>query len=174
MKKILGALSIVLVLASCQEQKKMAFVNRSEVINEYQEKIDVEAKFKEREENFNKKSDSIGKDFQMAYQQFQMEASKMTEKQQQEQGQAFNQRGQMLQQQLQMEQQTLQQSFTTEMDSVMSHMKTFVQDYGKKNGYSFIFGTSDVTTTILYGEEVSDISDEVLKGLNDAYKKEEE
>ena len=173
MKKILGALSIVLVLASCQEQKKMAFVNRTEVINEYQEKIDIENKFKIQDEKFQKRSDSIGKDFQMAYQKFQMEASKMSEKQQQQQGQVFNQQGQMLQQQLQMEQQQLQQSFTTEMDSVMSHMKTFVQDYGKKNGYSFIFGTSDVTTTVMYGEDVNDISDEVLKGLNDAYKKED-
>lgn len=173
MKKILGALTIVLVLASCQEQKKMAFVNRSEVINEYQEKIDIEDKFKLQEEKFNKRSDSIGKEFQMAYQKFQMEASKMSEAKQQEQGQAFNQRGQMLQQQLQMEQQQLQQSYTVEMDSVMSHMKDFVQDYGKKNGYSFIFGTSDVTTTVMYGEDVSDISDAVLKGLNDAYKKEE-
>ena len=173
MKKILGALSILIVLASCQEQKKMAFVNRTEVINEYQEKIDIENKFKIQDEQFQKRSDSIGKDFQMAYQKFQMEASKMSEAQQQQQGQMFNQQGQMLQQQLQMEQQELQKSFTTEMDSVMSHMKTFVQDYGKKNGYSFIFGTSDVTTTVLYGEDVNDISDAVLKGLNDSYKKEE-
>ncbi|MFT5243222.1 MAG: outer membrane protein [Glaciecola sp.] len=173
MKKILGALTIVMVLASCQEQKKMAFINRTEVINEYQEKIDIEDKFKLQEETFNKRSDSIGKGFQMAYQKFQMESSSMSEAQQQEQGQAFNQRGQMLQQQLQMEQQQLQQAFTVEMDSVMSHMKSFVHDYGKDNGYSFIFGTSDVTTTVMYGEDVSDISDDVLKGLNGSYKKEE-
>jgi outer membrane protein len=173
MKKILGALSIVLVLASCQEQKKMAFVNRTEVINDYQEKIDVEGKFKAREDRFNKRSDSIGKAFQFEYQQFQIAAARMSQAKQQEQGQAFNQKSQVLQQQMQYEQQQLQQAYATEMDSVMTTMKTFVQDYGKKNGYSFIFGTSDVTSTVLYGEDVSDISDEVLKGLNDAYKKEE-
>ncbi|MEM5565656.1 OmpH family outer membrane protein [Psychroserpens sp. AS72] len=173
MKKILGALSIVLVLASCQEQKKMAFVNRSEVINEYQEKIDVEAKFKAREDRFNKRSDSIGKAFQLEYQQFQIASSKMSQAKQQQEGQAFTQKSQILQQQLQFEQQQLQQAYATEMDSVMMTMKSFVEDYGKKNGYSFIFGTSDVTTTVMYGEEVNDISDAVLKGLNDSYKKEE-
>nr|WP_321221311.1 OmpH family outer membrane protein [uncultured Psychroserpens sp.] len=173
MKKIVAVLSLVLLLASCQEQKKMAFVNRSEVINDYQEKIDIEAKFKDREDNFNKKSDSIGKAFQLEYQQFQMAASKMSQAKQQEQGQAFNQKSQVLQQQLQFEQQQLQQAFSKEMDSVMSTMKTYVENYGKTNGYSFIFGTSDLTSTVMYGEEVSDISDEILKGLNDAYKKEE-
>ena len=173
MKKILGALSIVLVLASCQEQKKMAFVNRTDVINDYQEKIDVEAKFKAREDRFNKRSDSIGKAFQLEYRQFEVAAAKMSPAKQQEQGQAFNQKSQILQQQLQFEQQQLQQAYATEMDSVMTTMKNFVEDYGKKNGYSFIFGTSDVTTTVMYGEDVSNISDVVLKGLNDSYKKEE-
>ena len=173
MKKILGALSIVLVLASCQEQKKMAFVNRTDVINDYQEKIDVEEKFKAREDRFNKRSDSIGKAFQFEYQQFQIAAAKMSQAKQQEQGQAFNQKSQVLQQQLQFEQQQLQQAYATQMDSVMTTMKSFVEDYGKKNGYSFIFGTSDVTTTVMYGEDVSNISDAILKGLNDSYKKEE-
>lgn len=173
MKKIVAALSIVLVLASCQEQKKMAFVNRTEVMNEYKERVEVEAKFKVREDRFNKRSDSIGKAFQFEVQQFQMAAAKMSEKNKQEQGQVFNQKSQMLQQQMQFEQQQLQQAFATEMDSVMTSMKTFVQDYGKKNGYSFIFGTSDVTTTVMYGEEVNDISDAILEGLNDSYKKEE-
>ncbi len=67
MKKIVAALSIVLVLASCQEQKKMAFVNRTDVINDYQEKIEIEEKFKVREDRFNKRSDSIGKAFQFEY-----------------------------------------------------------------------------------------------------------
>ena len=171
MKKIISILTLTLILVSCQEQKKMAFVNRTNVINDYQQKIDVEAKFKAREDKFNKRSDSIGKAFQFEYQQFQIGAANLSERKRQEQGQVFSQKSQVLQQQLQYEQQQLQQAYTVEMDSVMTTMKTFVEDYGKKNGYSFIFGTSDVTTTVMYGEEVSDISDEVLKGLNDAYKK---
>jgi outer membrane protein len=173
MKKIVAALSFVLLLASCQEQKKMAFINRTEVMNEYQERVEVEAKFKVREDRFNKRSDSIGKAFQFEVQQFQMASVKMSENNRQEQSQAFNQKSQMLQQQMQYEQQQLQQAFATEMDSVMTTMKTFVNDYGKQNGYSFIFGTSDVTTTVMYGEDVNDISDAILKGLNDSYKKEE-
>ena len=173
MKKILGALSIVLVLASCQEQKKMAFVNRTEVINEYQEKMDIEEKFKAKEERFNKRSDSIGKSFQFEYQQFQIAAAKMSSKTRDQQSQSFSQKGQVLQQQLQFEQQQLQQAFSTEMDSVMTTMKTYVHEYGKTKGYSFIFGTSDVTTTVMYGEDVNDISDDILKGLNEAYNKED-
>ncbi len=173
MKKILAVLLIVLMSLSCQEQKKMAFVNRTEVINAYQEKIDIEEKFKAKEERFNKRSDSIGKAFQLEYQQFQIAASGMSSKKRDEQNQSFSQKGQVLQQQLQFEQQQLQQAFSTEMDSVMTTMKTYVEEYGKTKGYSFIFGTSDVSTTVMYGEAVSDISDDILKGLNALYQKEE-
>ncbi|SDR74388.1 periplasmic chaperone for outer membrane proteins Skp [Formosa sp. Hel1_31_208] len=167
------AFLVMLIIASCQEQKKIAFVNRTEVINKYQEKIDIEDKFKAREERFNKKSDSIGKAFQLEYQQFQVSATKMSAQKQQEEGQAFNQRGQILQQQLQFEQQQLQQAYTIEMDSVIMHMKHFVEDYGKKNGYDYIFGTSEATNNVMYGGEANDISNDILQGLNEAYKSKE-
>ena len=45
MKRILFTIAAVTILFSCQEKSKMAFVDTSKVINEYQEKIDIEEKF---------------------------------------------------------------------------------------------------------------------------------
>ncbi len=170
MKKVLGLLSIGLVMASCQEQQKIAFVDNGEVINAFQEKIDIEEKFKLKDESFQKRTDSIGKAFQVEAQGFQAKAQSMSQKEQQEQYQVLGQKQQMLQQQLQMEQQKLGQEFNTEIDSVMSHVKTFVANYGKENGYTFILGKNEAGS-VMFGDETKDISKEIIEAINADYKK---
>nr|WP_321233959.1 OmpH family outer membrane protein [uncultured Psychroserpens sp.] len=169
MKKVLGVLSFVFVLASCQEQQKIAFVDNGEIINAYQEKIDVEAKFKLKDENFKKRADSIGQAFQLEAQSFQVNATKLSQKKQQEQYQALGQKQQLLQQQLQREQQVLTEAFNVEIDSVISNVKTFVADYGKKNGYSFILGKNEAGS-VMYGVDENDITQTIIDAINADYK----
>jgi len=170
MKKILSLFSIFLILASCQEQQKIAFVDNGEVINAYQEKIDIEEKYKLKDETFKKRTDSIGKAFQTEAQGFQANAKTMSQKDQQEKYQALGQKQQMLQQQLQMEQQKLTQEFNVEIDSVLSHVTKFVEKYGKDNGYTFILGKNEAGS-VMFGDETKDISEEVIEALNAEYKK---
>ncbi|WP_026754347.1 OmpH family outer membrane protein [Sediminibacter sp. Hel_I_10] len=173
MKKLIGLLSMTLVLASCQEQQKIAFVDNGEVINAYQEKIDIEAKYDVKDKAFQKRTDSIGRAFQTEAQGFQAKAESMSQQEQQEQYQALGQKQQMLQQQFQMEQQQLTKEFNVEIDSVLSHVKTFVADYGKKNGYTFILGKNEAGS-VMFGDDDKDISKEIIEALNADYKKEEE
>jgi len=170
MKKIVGLLSILLILASCQEQQKIAFVDNGEVINAYQEKIDIEEKYKLKDETFKKRTDSIGQAFQIEAQGFQANAKTMSQKDQQEKYQALGQKQQMLQQQLQMEQQQLTQEFNVEIDSVLSHVTKFVENYGKDNGYTFILGKNEAGS-VMFGDETKDISEEIIEALNAEYTK---
>lgn len=54
--------------------------------------------------------------------------------------------------------------------SVLSEINTYIQDYGKKNHYRFIFGTTN-EGSILYGKEDVDLTETILKDLNAKYKK---
>jgi 3-hydroxyisobutyrate dehydrogenase-like beta-hydroxyacid dehydrogenase len=54
-------------------------------------------------------------------------------------------------------------------DTLISEVKKFIKDYGKKKGYDYIYGTGDAAT-VLYAKEGYDITKEVLKELNDTYK----
>ena len=110
MKHILGILLIAFSIVACQEQQKIAYLDNGKVINAYQEKIDVEEKFKLKDEAFKKRTDSIGMAFQIEAQNFQINSAKLSQKKQQEQYQALSQKQQSLQQQLQMEQQNLTNS----------------------------------------------------------------
>lgn len=166
--KIFWAFAI-LGLASCQ-QAKIGYVDNVKLMDAYQEKIDVEADFKVKAEALNRKRDSISQAFQAEAQAFQAEAEKMSQKKAQEQYGQMQQRGQMIGQQLQQEDQQLQAVGQTEMDSIVSKVKKEVEAYGKANGYTYILGGGD-GGSVLYGDDANDLTDEVVKLLNEKYKK---
>lgn len=171
MKNSILAAFAILTLASCQQQK-IGYMDNGKVVNEYQEKKDIEEKYKGRDEVFKKRADSIGKAFQLEVQKYNVERPKMSKSNIQAKEQELGQKQQILQQQMQFEQQQLQQAFQTEIDSVISRVKTFVKDYGKKNGYNYILGTSESAPSVLYGSEENDLSQTILEALNAKYKKE--
>ncbi len=171
MKSLIKGFAILVLLTACQEQQKIAFIDNGEVINNYQMKLDIESKYKGKDEAFKKRTDSISKAFQLEAQEFQIKAKSMSQKKAQEKYQELGQKQQLLQQQMQFEQQQISQAFQTEIDSAIIKVKDFVKDYGSKNGYDFILGTSDGAASVLYGKENTDITKTITEALNSDYKK---
>ena len=170
MKNVFYLSLLVILFSSCQKQQKIGFVDNGEVINNYQEKLDVEAKFKKKDEVFQKKTDSISKAFQLEAQDFQLKSKSMSQSQAQEKYDELGQKQQYLRQQLQFEQQQLQQQFNVEIDSVISKVREYVSDYGKKNGYTYILGKIEAGS-VLYGTEDNDLTKTITDALNAEYKK---
>jgi outer membrane protein len=168
MKKIV--LTIALIGAVACNQDKIAYVDNVKLMNEYQEKMDMEASYKTKADSLNKKRDSISQAFQMEAQAFQGKAEKLSQAEAQQQYQSLQQRGQMIGQQLQQQEQQLQMASQTEMDSIISKVKKQIKEYGKKNGYTFILGGGE-GGSVLYGEEARNITPDILKLLNENYKK---
>lgn len=54
--------------------------------------------------------------------------------------------------------------------TVVNDINDYVKEYGKRNGYKIIFGASG-GGNIMYADESSDLTEEVLKGLNAEYGK---
>jgi outer membrane protein len=65
MKKILYAALVILTFAFCQQTEKIGYVDNSKLINDYQEKIDIEEKIKIKITPFQKRTDSLRKVFQL-------------------------------------------------------------------------------------------------------------
>ncbi len=168
MKKFLFAIA-TLMLISCQ-QDKIAYVDNIKLMDGYQEKIDVENKFKVKAEAMNKKRDSISQAFQLEYQALQTKAQNWSQKKAQEELGLMQQRSQFLGQQLQQEEQKLQLDGQAEMDSVVSKVKEEIRAYGKANGYTYIL-TGGEGGSVLYGTDAKNLTADVLKILNDKYKK---
>lgn len=168
MKRVVLAL-VVLMTVSCQ-QEKIGYVDNVTLMDKYQEKIDIESKFKVKAEALTKKRDSISQAFQIEAQAFQVKAQKMSQTKAQEEYGAIQQRGQFIGQQLQQEDQQLQAAGQIEMDSLVSNVKKEIKAYGKTNGYSYILGGGD-GGSVLYGTDANNLTDALVKVLNDKYKK---
>lgn len=172
MKKLFGALSLILVLVSCEEQQKIAFIDNAKVVNEFQKKIDFEKEFQVKVTAFNKKADSLEKAIQIEAQLFQAKAGKMSQKNAEAEYQALLQKKQMQDYQLQGEEQTIQGEGQKKIDTLIKEVKAFVKDYGEKNGYTYILGANDAGS-VMYGKETNDITQIVIDALNTDIKKEE-
>ncbi|MGB3145828.1 MAG: OmpH family outer membrane protein, partial [Maribacter sp.] len=121
-------------------------------------------------EKLGKKRDSISQAFQMEAQAFQSKAETMSQSKAQEEYAAMQQKGQYIGQQLQQEDQILQTEGQVEMDSIVKTVKQEIKEYGKSNGYTYILGGGD-GGSVLYGKDTNDLTDEIVKILNEKYKK---
>ena len=169
MKKVVLAISGLMLLASC-EQAKFGYVDNVKLMDDYQEKVDLDASFKMKTDALEKKRDSISNAFQIEAQAFQLKAQSMTPEAAQQEYGVIQQKGQIMGQQLQQEEQTIRVAVQTEMDSLVNRVKDEVKAYGKSNGYNYIL-TGGNGGSVLYGKESEDLTEEIVKILNDKYKK---
>jgi len=170
MKKLLSIIIIVLSVASCQESQKIGFVDNSVLINDYQEKKDIEANLKGKIEMYEKRRDSLSQAFQLDVKAAEVKARSMSQANLQKLQQEFQQKEQIISQQLQFEQQQIAQESQSKNDSLIKKVRDFVKDYGKTNGYSFILGSNEAGS-VMYGTEEVDLTQTILDALNEAYKK---
>jgi outer membrane protein len=175
MKKAILILGVALSILACNKSEtsakefKTAYINTSEIIEKYE-------KFKDEDDKFKVKSEELGRPLEAKVRAFQAEAQSFEQNAPHKGPQWAQQKAAQLQQaeqQLGMEQnalvQQLQQEGAVLKDTLISEVKKFIKDYGKKKGYDYVYGTGDAAT-ILYAKDNYDITKDVLKELNEAYK----
>lgn len=167
MKKLAIVFLTIISLTACQQQK-IGFVDNSVLINEYQERKDAEARLNTKIEAFKTRTDSLRSAFELEIKEAELKARTMSQSAIQTLSQELQQKEQVLSQRVQFEQQQIAQESQTLNDSIINRVKAFVQDYGKSNNYNFILGSNEAGS-VLYGEEASDLTQEILKALNENY-----
>lgn len=175
MKKSLLVIGLALAMVSCNKdnatvtESKTAYINTSKLLKDYNKYKDLENKYKTRSEEMGKELESQIKQFQADVADFQKNAQSRGQAWAQKRGSELQRREQELQYKQQALAQTLHQEVGVDKDSLVSNIKSFIKDYGKEKGYSYIYGTGEESATILYAKEGYDITEEVLKILNDKY-----
>ena len=166
-RRFIGIAAVAIMMVSCNEQKT-AYVDTTKIVQEYKEMKDVEAEFTSKSDSVRKQLDSVARVFQQEVQAYQTEMNSMSESQRKEKEQELMQKQQMLQQQQQMQSNRLREQSNVVMDSIVKKIKDYVKDYGKDNGYTYIFGSNE-SANIMYAEEGLDITQDVLKKMNEDY-----
>ena len=174
MKKVFLIIAISISVVACNKtaevkEVKTAYVDTSVLMKEYTEAKDLEAKYKAQSSEKGRQLEAEINRFKQDASNFQAQAQANGQEWAQKRGAELQKREQELGYAQQALAQQLQQQGGVEMDSLVSGVKKFIKDYGKKNGYSYIYGTGDAAT-VLYAEDKYDITKEVVKALNDKYK----
>ncbi|GIZ08042.1 membrane protein [Flavobacterium sp. UMI-01] len=175
-KKTIASMVLAFLVFSCQKEAevkevkefKTAYVDTSELMKNYTEAKDLEAKYKAQSEEKGRQLEAEINRFKQDASSFQQQAQANGQEWAQKRAAELQKREQQLGYAQQALAQQLQQDSGVEMDSLVSGVKKFIKEYGKKNGYTYIYGTGDVAS-ILYAEDKLDITKEIIKALNDKY-----
>lgn len=177
MKKGFALFVLALTVMSCNQNNevkevKTAYIDTSKLLQEYTESKDIEAKYKAKSQEMGKELDAEVARFKNEAQNFQKNAQANGQAWAQQKGAELQKREQQLTYAQQAMLQQLQQESGKEMDSLIVNVRKFIKSYGKEKGYAYIYGTGEAAT-VLYAEDKYDITEEVVKLLNDNYKKAE-
>jgi len=177
-KKVLLTIAIAISVVACNKtteevkEVKTAYIDTSELMKEYTEAKDLEAKYKAQSEEKGRQLEAEINRFKQDAANFQSQAQANGQEWAQKRGAELQKREQQLGYAQQALAQQLQQASGKEMDSLVSGVKKFIKDYGKEKGYDYIYGTGDAAS-VLYAKDKYDITKEIIKALNDKYKSEE-
>jgi len=174
MKNLILPTLLVFFIMSCQSDKT-AFVDNNKIVENFDAMQDREEFYKKAEDSLKIRIEVMvaQSGYQDLVTQYQTQAEQMPESERKALYDKIMQLQQNLGQQQQFASQELQQRKGKELDSMVNIVKTFIKDYGKSNGYSYIFGSNDAGN-ILYGSEQKDLSDEIIAELNSKYPVEKE
>jgi len=176
MKKLLSIVAVCVTLISCQQSTtskaefKTGYIDTSVLLEKYEKFKDENEKFKVKSEEIGRPLETKGRQLQAEKDAFQRNAQangqawaqqKYAELQQREQ-QILQERDQVLAQ-IQAEGGKLQ-------DTLIIQVKKYIREFGKKQKFDYIFTTSDDMPTVIYGKDSYNLTDKLLKELNDQYK----
>ena len=152
---------------SCQ-QEKTAFVDSEKLIEEYQERKDLQEKYKIKDEALKNKRDSISNILKKEVDEFRVKNGNLSMKKQQELYMPIQQKSQYYSNLLQQEQQQLNQEMQVEIDSLLTKIDDAVIEYGKTNSFGYIYGKNKAGS-VIYGSDKNDITNIILEKLNKEY-----
>jgi outer membrane protein len=134
--------------------------------------------YKEKIQEFEKKKESADRDLNGAFQKIENERmafAKRGESITQAEFDNFQRSYQMKMQNLEEQKRVLENNIAADgaktMEDLKSKINTFLVDYNKTHGYSYIFSYSSALNVLFYKDTAYDITNDVVAGLNEVYKK---
>ena len=158
-------------ITSCN-QVKIAYVDLEEILKEYEGAVQAEEEMKVKSQQISQQLDQMALPLQQKIQEYQQNKDNLSASARQKQEAELMQQQQQFQQQQQIAQQQVQAEGQAKYEKINGEIESFLADYGKSNGYTYILGSSVQTKSVLYGEESLDITEAVIDALNVSYESE--
>jgi len=159
------AIAIMGFTACNQQAEKTGYVNNTKVVSDFNEMKTAKEKWTKKNNEVRAELEEKGKQFQIEVQGYQSIMKSMTKSNREKKEQELMAKQQGLQREQQVRMQEIQSGSQTEIDSIIAKVDVFIKEYGKKNGYTYIYGETEVKN-IFYAKEELDITDIIIEALN--------
>lgn len=175
MKKIIHATLIAIILfsslVSCDSKNKIGFVKSQELVYGYQGMKEAKQKFEDEKLSVQESIDSLISDYRISVQNYENDKLSLSITEQQQRENLLNIQYQRVAKRNAGIEQNLKAREDQIMTGVLNQINSFVEQYGKANGYDLILGTT-LSGSVLYGNEAIDLTKIILKDLNKNYQSE--
>jgi outer membrane protein len=150
---------------------KIAYFELDSLQNNYQYFRDALNTLKSKEESMNAELVALEKSYQKKITDWQQKGNNMS----QAEAESANREYQQMQQNFQARKQQLGQTINDQMSEtqkkIRARLEAYLKDYNKGKNYAYIF--SDFPEGIFYKDTVYNITNDLIKGLNESYKKQD-
>lgn len=160
-------LSVVAIFKT-QQTPKMVYVDLNRLIEGYEKTPIVRAEFQKKATLLRANVDSLMMNWQEELKTYEKERSKMTKKELALKQELLGNHQQRVNNYQQAVQKQLKEADQKTTQTIVNDINGYLEEFGKKHKHSIIFGASGAGN-IMYANEDTDLTQEVLDGLNAAY-----
>lgn len=173
MKKVVVMAAVLVAAVACNKtpeakEYKTAYIDTVKLMEDYNEAKELQDKFKTQGEVKGRELEVEARKLEAEKNAFQQNAMAKGQAWAQQKYAELQQRSQQLAYAEQAIAQQMQAEGGSKRDSIVEKVRKFIKDYGKKEGYDYIYGTGDAAS-VLYAKDSYDITKSVTKALNDKY-----
>ncbi len=164
----ISILALVLTIGSFfykPSSSEQVYVDVNKLLEGYNRTKIVRAEFEDKAKTLNANVDSLMVDWQNELKLYEKERSKMSKKELELKQELLGNKQQQINNYQQAIQKQIQEEDKKATQTVINDINDYVKEFGKKKGYKIIFGASG-SGNIMYADEATDLTQEVLDGLN--------
>lgn len=188
LKLTAGLLTVASVIVSCNQDEskttpakvtsanapadQIVYVNIDSLQENYNYFKDLRSKLETKSKNAQGDLTAKGNAFQKEVAEYQKSVQTMSADQRAATEQRLARKQQELETYNQNARSALANESAVENEKLYDKISAYIKDYAKKKGYKMVLTYSKGNPTVLFADESLDVTKEVLKGLNDAYKSE--
>lgn len=166
---IISIAGLTISIYSCFKIPKIGYVRSHDLVYKYIGMKEVQDKYQEKVQAWQSNIDTLKKELETNYKEYQLNMKSLSVDLKKQKESFLQSKQNDLVQYTNSVNQKAKEEEQKMLDGVLNQVNSFTEDYGKKNGYDFILGTT-LSGSILYGNNAVDITDVVLDLLNKNYK----
>lgn len=162
------AMLIVFLVFYLIKENDIVYVDSAKLINDYRGMQDARKSFQQKATGWKANVDTLTSEVQKQIMDYEKNSIKMAAKERQLSEELIKTKQAQLRQYQQAMNAQAQQEDAKMTGEVVSQVNAYLKKYGEEKGYTIIMAATEYGN-LAYADDKLDITDEVLKGLNDQY-----